>query len=98
MIIEVEDRFCKVTKQFLKVLGRLERAAASGDAVHEVEETSLVRPDRGGPRNDRRVYQAAGGRTATAEGDRAGREEASAAAQATQATVCFGLRPDALST
>jgi hypothetical protein len=23
MIIEVEDRFCKVTKQFLKVLGRL---------------------------------------------------------------------------
>jgi hypothetical protein len=40
MIIEVEDRFCKVTKQFLKVLGRLQRAAASGDAVHEVEETA----------------------------------------------------------
>jgi hypothetical protein len=40
MIIEVEDRFCKVTKQFLRVLGRLQRAAASGDAVHEVEETT----------------------------------------------------------
>jgi len=40
MIIEVEDRFCKVTKQFLKVLGRLQCAAASGDAVHEVEETT----------------------------------------------------------
>jgi len=40
MIIEVEDRLCKVAKQFLDVLGRLERAAASGDAVHEVEETA----------------------------------------------------------
>jgi hypothetical protein len=40
MIIEVEDRFCKVTKQFLKVLGRLQGAADSGDAVHEVEETT----------------------------------------------------------
>ncbi len=40
MIIEVEDRFCKVTKQFLKVLRKLQRAAASGDAVHEVEETT----------------------------------------------------------
>ncbi|MCP3885771.1 MAG: hypothetical protein GY700_09910, partial [Propionibacteriaceae bacterium] len=40
MIIEVEDRFCKVTKQFLKMLGKLERAAASGEAVHEVEETA----------------------------------------------------------
>ena len=40
MIIEIEDRFCKVTKQFLKVLGKLERAAASGEAVHEVEETT----------------------------------------------------------
>ena len=40
MIIKVEDRFCKVTKQFLKVLGSLQRAAASSDAVHEVEETT----------------------------------------------------------
>ncbi len=40
MIIEVEDRLCKVAKQFVDVLGRLERAAASGDAVHEVEETA----------------------------------------------------------
>lgn len=40
MIIEVEDRFCKVTKEFLKVLGRLQRAATSVDAVHEVEETT----------------------------------------------------------
>ncbi len=40
MIIEVEDRFCKVAKQLLNVLGKLQRAAASGDAVHEVEETT----------------------------------------------------------
>ncbi len=40
MIIEVEDRLCKVAKQFVDVLGRLERAAASDDAVHEVEETA----------------------------------------------------------
>ncbi len=40
MIIEVEDRLCKVAKQFVDVLGRLERAAASGDPVHEVEETA----------------------------------------------------------
>ena len=40
MIIEVEDRFCKVAKQFLKVLGRLQQAAASDNAVHEVEETA----------------------------------------------------------
>ena len=40
MIIEVEDRLCKVAKQFVDVLGRVERAAASGDAVHEVEETA----------------------------------------------------------
>ena len=40
MIIEVEDRLCKVAKQFVDVLERLERAAASGDAVHEVEETA----------------------------------------------------------
>jgi hypothetical protein len=40
MVIEVEDRLCKVAKQFLDVLGKLERAAASGDAVHEVEETA----------------------------------------------------------
>lgn len=40
MNIEVEDRFCKVAKQFLNVLGGLQRAAASGEAVHEVEETA----------------------------------------------------------
>ena len=40
MNIEVEDRFCKVAKQFLSVLGRHQRAAVSGDAVHEVEETT----------------------------------------------------------
>mgnify|MGYP001819915639 CR=1 FL=1 len=40
MIIEVEDRLCKVARRFLDVLGRLERAAASGDAVHEVEEAA----------------------------------------------------------
>jgi hypothetical protein len=40
MIIEVEDRFCKVAKAFSEVLGKLERAAERGDAVHEVEETT----------------------------------------------------------
>ena len=40
MIIEVEDRLCKVAKQFVDVLKRLQRAAASGEAVHEVEETA----------------------------------------------------------
>src|SRR3972149_5933585 len=38
MIIEVEDRVCKVAKAFSKVLEKLERAAERGDAVHEVEE------------------------------------------------------------
>ncbi len=40
MIIEVEDRLCKVAKQFLDVLERIERAAESGKDVHEVEETT----------------------------------------------------------
>ena len=38
MIIDVEDRFCKVVKVFSKVLEKLERAAERGEAVHEVEE------------------------------------------------------------
>lgn len=38
MIIEVEDRFCKVAKAFSKALEKLDRAAERGDAVHEVEE------------------------------------------------------------
>ena len=38
MIIEIEDRFCKVAKAFSKVLQKVERAAKLGDAVHEVEE------------------------------------------------------------
>lgn len=38
MIIEVEDRFCKVAKAFSQVLGKLERAAARDEAVHAVEE------------------------------------------------------------
>ncbi|MCG2661279.1 MAG: hypothetical protein L6437_13665, partial [Kiritimatiellae bacterium] len=40
MIIEVEDRFCKVAKAFSKALDNLEQAAERGDAVHEVEETT----------------------------------------------------------
>jgi len=40
MIIEVEDRFCKVAKAFSKALEKLEQAAKRGDAVHEVEETT----------------------------------------------------------
>jgi hypothetical protein len=38
MIIEVEDRFCKVAKAFSGVLNKLQGAARRGDAVHEVEE------------------------------------------------------------
>jgi hypothetical protein len=38
MIIEVEDRFCKAAKAFSQVLGKLQRAAAWGEAVHAVEE------------------------------------------------------------
>jgi hypothetical protein len=40
MIIEVEDRLCKVGKAFSKVLQQLQGAAERGDAVHEVEETT----------------------------------------------------------
>ncbi|MGB9128874.1 MAG: ISKra4 family transposase [Thiobacillus sp.] len=40
MIIEVEDRYCKAAKQFLRVLAAIEQAAERGDAVHEVEETT----------------------------------------------------------
>ena len=40
MIIEVEDRFCKVAKQFSRVLAAIEQAAKRGDAVHEVEEAT----------------------------------------------------------
>jgi len=40
MIIEIEERLCKVANVFLKVLETLERAAERGDAVHEVEETT----------------------------------------------------------
>lgn len=38
MIIEIEDRFCKVAEAFSKVLRKVQRAAKRGDAVHEVEE------------------------------------------------------------
>jgi hypothetical protein len=38
MIIEIEDRFCKVAKVFAEVLNKVQRAAERGDAVHEVEE------------------------------------------------------------
>ena len=38
MIIEVEDRFCKVGEVFSNVLARLEQSAEQGDAIHEVEE------------------------------------------------------------
>ena len=40
MIIEVEDRFCKVVKQFSRVLAAIEQAAKRSDAVHEIEETT----------------------------------------------------------
>ena len=40
MIMEIEDRFCKVAKAFSEVLSNLQRAAERGDAVHEVEETT----------------------------------------------------------
>lgn len=38
MIIEIEDRYCKVGKAFSQVLTKLQCAAQRGDAVHEVEE------------------------------------------------------------
>jgi hypothetical protein len=38
MIIEIEDRFCKVAKVFSEVLNQVQRAAERSDAVHEVEE------------------------------------------------------------
>jgi hypothetical protein len=38
MIIEIEDRFCKVAKVFSAMLHKVQRAAERGDAVHEVEE------------------------------------------------------------
>jgi len=38
MIIEIEDRFCKVAKVFSEMLNKVQRAAERGDAVHEVEE------------------------------------------------------------
>jgi hypothetical protein len=38
MNIEGEERFCKVARRFPTVLERLHRAAASGEAAHEVEE------------------------------------------------------------
>lgn len=40
MIIEVEDRFCKVAKAFSAVLNKLQRSAERGEAVHIVEEMS----------------------------------------------------------
>jgi len=40
MIIEVEDRFCKVAKVFSEVVNKLQHAAERGDAVHVVEETA----------------------------------------------------------
>jgi len=41
MIIEVEDRFCKAAQMFSKLLGKVQRAAKRGVAVHEVEEITL---------------------------------------------------------
>jgi hypothetical protein len=40
MIMEIEDRFCKVAEAFSEVLSNLQRAAERGEAVHEVEETT----------------------------------------------------------
>jgi hypothetical protein len=40
MIIEVEDRFCKVATAFSDVLAKLQRSAERGEAVHVVEEMS----------------------------------------------------------
>ena len=49
VIIEIEDRFCKAAKVFLKLLGKVQSAAKRGDAVHEVEEmtwTDLIETGR----------------------------------------------------
>jgi len=42
MIIEIEDRFCKVAQVFSKLLGKVQCAARRGDAVHEVEEMTWM--------------------------------------------------------
>ncbi len=39
-IIDVEDRYYKVAKQFSRVLTAIWQAAERGDAVHEVEEAT----------------------------------------------------------
>ena len=41
MIIEVEDRFCKVGQVFLQMLREVARAAKRGAAVYEVEESAF---------------------------------------------------------
>jgi hypothetical protein len=40
MIIEVEDRYCKVAEAFSAVMGKLQKSAERGEAVHVVEETT----------------------------------------------------------
>jgi hypothetical protein len=42
MIIEIEDRFCKVAKVFSEMLNKVQRAAEGGHAVHEVEEMTWI--------------------------------------------------------
>ena len=41
MIIEVEDRFCKVAQVLSQMLTKVEHAAAQGAPVHEVEESAF---------------------------------------------------------
>jgi hypothetical protein len=41
MIMEIEDRFCKVAKVFSLLLDKVQCAAKRGDAVHEVEEMTF---------------------------------------------------------
>ena len=98
MIIEIEDRFCKVAKVFSEVLSKVQRAAERGDAVHEVEEMTW----RGLIETGRETVVA----YIKEQEEKLPRPEviehegktASPVARATYAAVCFGLRPDAVPT
>ena len=55
MIIEIEDRFCKVAKAFSEVINKVQCSAERGDAVHEVQELPLKRFANGNRRMSRRT-------------------------------------------
>ena len=99
MIIEIEDRFCKVAEAFSTMLNKVLTAAERGDAVHEVEEMTwshLIKTGR--ETSIAYINQRAERRTLSTESDRIRGEDALPIARATYTIVCFGLRPDAIPT